>query len=220
VIGKTLASIASLFLLSSGCYYGSLLGARTLGENDMSVSGGVGLPAYLSSEDRRQADASGEDDIPISPSFSFMTGAARGIDLGFAAFGYGLGPQARIALLNPSLREAVSVSVSANYVIPAKVIGARGAIAAGYLLGSDLELYGAWEAGYGPDVINIPKDSTGSWDWSGMQDGFYQCIRAGAVYGVAGPGREAWIPKSLTFEFALPLNLQWRMVLVGIGVSF
>lgn len=211
-----------LLLLFTGCYYGSLQSARTLGENEFSIAGGVGLPAYLSSDDRREADASGEDDLPISPSFSFFTGAARGIDLGIAAYGYGLGPQIRVALLNPGVREALSVSAGANYVIPAKVIGGRASLAAGYLLGNGLELYGAWDAGYGPDVINIPEDSSGNWDWSEMQDDFYHCVRAGAVYSLprgTGP-RQAWIPEGITFEFAVPLDLRWNMVLVGLGVSF
>lgn len=214
------ALIAFLFT-GAGCYYGSLQGARTLGENQLSVSGGVGLPAYLSSNDRRAADASGEDDIPISPSLSFMTGAARGIDLGFAAYGYGIGPQVRIALLDPGVREALSITAGANYVIPAKVIGGRGSVAAGYLLGRDLEVYGAWDAGYGPDVINIPEDSAGNWDWSEMVDDFYHCARAGAVYALSNSSsRASWIPERLIFEFAVPLDLRWNMVLVGIGVAF
>lgn len=208
------------FLMNAGCYYGSLMGARTLDENELSFSGGVGLPAYLSSDDRREADASGEDHIPVSPSLSVMTGAAEGIDLGLAAYGYGLGPQVRIALLNPGLREALSVTAGANYVIPAKVIGVRGAIAAGYQPGSSLEVYGAWEGGYGPDLINIPRDSAGSRDWTEISDGFYHCVRAGAVYSVSGPDSESWIPEKLTFEFAFPLDLRWNMILVGIGVSF
>lgn len=217
---KIVSACVVLVVLGSGCYYGSLQGARTLGENELSVSGGVGLPAYLSSDDRREADASGEDDIPISPSLSFLTGAARGIDLGFAAYGYGLGPQVRVAILDPGIREALSVTAGANYVIPAKVIGGRASLAAGYLLGSDLEVYAAWDAGYGPDVINIPEDSSGDWDWSGMDDGFYHCIRTGAVYSLPGSPREVWIPGGLTFEFAIPLDLRWNMVLVGLGVTF
>lgn len=207
-------------ILGAGCYYGSMQGARTLGENELSVSGGVGLPAYLSSDDRREADASGEDDLPISPSLSFLTGAAKGVDLGFAAYGYGLGPQVRVAILDPGIREALSVTAGANYVIPAKVIGGRASLAAGYLLGSDLEVYAAWDAGYGPDVINIPEDSSGKWDWSEMQDGFYHCVRAGVVYSFSDSPSEVWIPRGLAFEFAIPLDLRWNMVLVGLGVSF
>ncbi len=210
-----------MLLMGAGCYYGSLQGARTLGENQLSVSGGVGLPAYLSSDDRREADASGEDDIPISPSFSFMTGAARGIDLGFAAYGYGAGPQVRVGFFDPGVREALSITAGANYVIPAKVIGGRGSIAAGYLLGSGLEVYGAWDAGYGPDVINIPEDQSGKQDWSQVTDDFYHCVRAGAVYTLSGSaGRDVWIPGKLIFEFAVPLDLRWKMVLVGIGAAF
>lgn len=217
----TIVSACVVFMvLGAGCYYGSMQGARTLGENELSVSGGVGLPAYLSSADRREADASGEDDIPISPCLSFFTGAARGVDLGFAAYGYGLGPQVRVAILDPGIREALSVTAGANYVIPAKVIGGRASLAAGYLLGSDLEVYAAWDAGYGPDVINIPEDSSGEWDWSEMEDGFYHCIRTGAVYSLPGSPREIWIPCGLTFEFAIPLDLRWNMVLVGLGVTF
>ncbi len=220
MISKVLNASIVLSLLCTGCYYGSMQGARTLGENEMSISGGVGLPAYLSSDDRRNADASGEDDIPISPSFCFMTGAAKGIDLGLSAYGYGVGPQVRVALLGTETREAVSVTAGANYVIPAKVIGGRGSIAASYLLGTGLEVYGAWDAGYGPDVINIPEDQSGDWDWSEMEDGFYHCLRAGAAYSLAGTSRETWIPDKLTFEFAIPLDLRWSMVLVGIGVSY
>ncbi len=213
---------AVLLLLSTGCYYGSLQGARTLGENRYRIGGGVGLPAYLSSDDRREADTSGEDNLPVSPSLSFFTGAARRMDLGLAAYGYGIGPQVRVALLDPGFRAAISVSACANYVIPAKVIGGRASLAAGYLLGRDLELYGAWDAGYGPDVINVPEDSTGARNWSEMKDSFYHYIRAGAVYALPGGGGSGsqWLPDGVTFEFAVPLDLRWNMVLAGLGVFF
>lgn len=217
---KTVFACMVSLILVSGCYYGSMQGARTLSENELQLTGGVGLPAYLSSDDRRAADESGEDDLPISPSLSFLTGAARGIDLGFAAYGYGIGPQVRVAILDPGVREALSVTAGANYVIPAKVIGGRASIAAGYLLGSELEVYAAWDAGYGPDVINIPEDPSGDWDWSEMDDGFFHCIRTGALYSFPGGQREVWIPAGLAFEFAIPLDLRWSMVLVGLGVTF
>lgn len=218
--GRALSALVVPWLAMTGCYYGSLLGARTLSENEITVTGGVGLPAYLSSEDRRDADASGEDDIPVSPSATLLTGAARGIDLGIAAYGYGVGPLVRVALLNPSRPEALSLTAGANYVIPARVVGARGGLAAGYLLSDGLEVYGGWEGGWGPDVINIPQDSSGGKDWSGVQDGFFHGVRAGACLALAAPDSDPWIPGNLTFEFALPLGLRWNTVLVGLGVTF
>ncbi len=51
----------------------------------MTVTGAVGLPAYLTADDRREAGESSIDDVPVSPSLTFLSGATDRIDIGASA---------------------------------------------------------------------------------------------------------------------------------------
>ena len=216
---KVKISILFSILLTVGCYYGSMTGARTLGQNHMTVTGSVGLPAYLSADDRREAGESSVDDVPVSPSVIFLSGATERIDIGAFARAYGLGPIVRVGLLDPSEPYAFSVNAGAGYIIPAKLLGTRFGASAGYLLGNALEVYGGWDGGYGPDVVNIPEDEDGHSDWDEVENTFHHSVIAGILYSLPGSG-ETWIPEAVVFEFAVPLDLSRNLVMFGLAVSY
>jgi hypothetical protein len=185
----------------------------------MTVTGSVGLPAYLSADDRREAGESSIDDVPVSPAVTFLCGATDRIDIGVYGRAYGIGPMARAGLLDPTAPYALSLSAGAGYIIPAKLLGTRFGAAAGYLLGDALEVYGGWEGGYGPDVINIPEDEDGHSDWDEVKNTFHQSVNAGIHYSLPSRGR-AWMPEAVVFEFAVPLDLSRDLVMFGIGAAY
>lgn len=205
--------------LTMGCYYGSMIGARTLGENHMTVTGSVGLPAYLSADDRREAGESSIDDVPVSPAVTFLAGATERIDIGAFSRAYGLGPLVRVGLLEPSAPYALSVSAGAGYIIPAKLLGTRFGASGGYVFGENLEVYTGWEGGYGPDVINIPENEDGHRDWDEVENTFHHSISAGILYTLPASG-QSWMPEAAGFEFSVPLDLSRNLVMFGIGVAY
>lgn len=209
----------SAAIAATGCYYGSMTGARTLGTNHMTITGSVGLPAYLSADDRREAGESSIDDVPVSPTAVFLSGATERIDIGAFSRAYGLGPMVRVGLLDPQQSYALSVSAGASYIIPAKLLGTRFGASAGYLLGDALEVYGGWEGGYGPDVINIPEDEDGHSDWDEVENKFHQSVNAGLLYTLPVT-EDVWMPEAIGFEFAVPLDLSRNLVMFGIGVTY
>ena len=211
--------ILSAALITAVCYYGSMTGARTLGQNHMTITGSVALPAYLSADDRREAGESSIDDVPVSPSVTFLSGATESIDIGAFARAYGLGPMVRVGLLDPSAPYALSVNAGAGYIIPAKLLGTRFGVSAGYLLGNALEVYGGWDGGYGPDVVNIPEDEDGHSDWDEVENTFHRSVVAGILYSLPSSG-ETWIPEAVGFEFAVPLDLSRNLVMFGLAVSY
>ena len=208
-----------LSVVAQGCHYGSMIGAANLGESGMTLTGSVGLPAYLSSNDRRQAGETDTDDVPVSPGLTFLAGATDRIDVGVYARGYGIGPIARVGLLEPGGTAAVSVSAGAGYVIPAKLLSTRFGIAAGYGYGRSLEVYAGWDGGYGPDVVNIPKDTDGDSDWSSIANRFHHFVSAGIIYLLPRSGGD-WVPESVGFEFAVPLDLSRNLVMFGMAVTY
>jgi hypothetical protein len=212
--------ISTLFIaVAPGCYYGSMIGARPLGQNHMTVTGAVALPAYLTADDRREAGENNIDDVPVSPFITFLSGATDRIDIGVSARAYGVGPLIRVGVLNPLERGAISIIGGASYIIPAKLLGTQFGVAAGYLLGSALEVYAGWDGGYGPDVINIPEDQNGNSDWDGVENTFHHSINAGVMYGLPA-GEAKWIPESAGFEFSVPMDLTRNLVMFGLAVTF
>ncbi len=218
---KTVLGVFSVVsaVLVSGCCYGSMTGARTLGTNHMTVTGSVGLPAYLSADDRREARDTGIDDVPVSPFATFLSGATDRIDIGAFFRAWSIGPMVRVGLTDPSAAYAVSLNAGAGYAIPAKLLGTRFGASAGYLLGESLEVYGGWDGGYGPDVINIPQDGDGHDDWDQVENTFYHSLNCGLLYTLPGSG-EKWIPEAVGFEFALPPDLSRDLVLFSAGVTY
>lgn len=213
-------SLAALLVIGQGCYYGSMTGARTLGENHMTVTGAVAVPAYFNADDRREAGEDNVDDVPVSPGLLFLSGATEQIDIGILARAYGLGPVVRVGLFDPtSYQCAVSVCAGASYIIPAKLLATQFGISAGYMFGSSLEVYAGWDGGYGPDLINIPEDADGNNDWDEVENKFHHSINAGVMYGLP-VGKEEWIPESIGFEFAVPMDLTRNLVMFGMAVTY
>ncbi len=216
---KCITLIVFAFLLFSSCYYGSMTGARTLGENHMTLTGGIALPTYLSADDRADAEETSVDDVPVSPSLTFMSGATSNIDVGISARAYGLGPVVRAGLLPSGNQAALSLLGGASYVVPAKLLATNFGISAGYILGNSLETYAGWYGGYGPDVVNLPENSDGEEDWDEVNNTFYHSASAGIIYEL--PARNAeWIPESLCFEFSAPLGLARNLVMFGLAVTY
>ncbi len=211
--------LAAFLAAGQGCYYGSMTGARTLGENHMTVTGAVALPAYFNADDRREAGENEIDDVPASPSVTFLSGASKRIDIGISGRAYGIGPLARVGVFNPEEKEALSLVAGASYIIPAKLLATQFGVSAGYLFGTSLEVYAGWDGGYGPDVINIPEDADGNNDWDEVENKFHHSINAGVMYGLAA-GEEEWMPESIGFEFAIPMDLTRNLVMFGLAVSY
>ncbi len=211
-------------LLLSSCYYGAMQGAHTLGKNHLTVTGGVTLPAYFSAESKREAEDSRIDYIQIYPSISVATGATDRIDLGASSFGYGLGPFVKYNLMHPSNPTAVSALLSMNYVIPMQVMLPRISLCAGHRFDRDLEVFIGCDAGYGPDLANIPKTDEGGHDWDLVQNSFFSCIRTGCSYELRGSSDQnsnrSYIPESIMFQFSFPLDLARGMILVGLAVTY
>lgn len=211
--------LAAFLAAGQGCYYGSMTGARTLGENHMTVTGAVALPAYFNADDRREAGENEIDDVPASPSVTFLSGASKRIDIGISGRAYGIGPLVRVGVFNPEEKEALSLVAGASYIIPAKLLATQFGVSAGYLFGTSLEVYAGWDGGYGPDVINIPEDADGNNDWDEVENKFHHSINAGVTYGLSA-GEEEWIPESIGFEFAIPMDLTRNLVMFGLAVSY
>jgi len=215
--------MVAAFLLGTGCYYGAMQGARTLGEGNLSFSGNLMMPAFFSSSDKREAEQSREDFIETYGNASFAMGATDCIDLGFCAMAYGLGPQMKYMFTDPASLTAVSVLGGMTYVMPMQVVLPQGSLAAGRLLGRDLEVYAGYDAGYGPDLANIPESPDGSRDWDEVGNSFFHDIRAGCVYTIKGSGSRHYggiVPTAVTFEFALPLDLDKNIIVAGLGVTY
>ncbi len=218
-------AITCAVLLASGCYYGAMQGARTLGEGHVNMSASLMMPAFFSSGDRREAEESGEDYLETYPGFAFSIGATEDVDLGLAAMGYGIGPFLKYGLMDPRSENAASILAGVNYVMPAQVVSPRASLALGRLLGSDLEVYGGWEGGYGPDLANIPEDSeTGEHDWDYVENTFYHALKIGCRYTIKSEGEEdrygMLVPEGIAFEFSLPLDLGRSMIVAGLGVTY
>ena len=214
-----LAAAASL--LCAGCYYGTMQPAHTLGENHITASGSVMLPAFLEAEERAEAEESGVDYLEPYPAMSLASGATENVDVGISAYGYGLGPFLKYSPMESSAPAAVSVLGGVGYVLPAGGISVRGSLAAGHRLGQRLQLYGAWDVGYGPDLANIPEDESGEDDWDAIGNTTSQALRLGVGYELRlGPDMSTYVPESVTFELTVPLDLSRDMVIAGLGVTY
>ena len=211
--------LAAFLTVVQGCYYGSMTGARTLGENHMTVTGAVALPAYFNADDRREAGEDDIDDVPVSPGLIYLSGASDRIDIGVSGRAWGIGPVVRVGILDPGDRGALSLIAGASYIIPARLLATQFGVSAGYLFGSSLEVYAGWDGGYGPDVINIPEDADGNNDWDEVENKLHQSINAGVMYGLPA-GEEEWIPESIGFEFAVPMDLTRNLVMFGLAVTY
>ncbi|MCK5786125.1 MAG: hypothetical protein KAH54_06170 [Candidatus Sabulitectum sp.] len=211
--------LAGILALGQGCYYGSMIGARTLGEDHMTITGAVSLPAYLNADDRREAGEDDLDNVPVSPSLTFLSGATDRIDIGVSGRAYGIGPMVRVGVFEPADKAALSLIAGANYIIPAKLLATQFGISAGYHFGSSLEVYTGWDGGYGPDVINIPEDTDGKNDWDEVENTFHYSVIAGVMYDLP-TGEAEWIPESICFEFTLPMDLTRDLVMFGLAVAY
>lgn len=213
------AYLAASLAVVQGCYYGSMTGARTLGENHMTVTGAVALPAYFNADDRSEAGENDIDNVPVSPALIFLSGATDRIDIGVSGRAWGIGPLVRVGLLNRQEKAALSLIAGASYIIPAKLLATQFGISAGYIFGSSLEVYAGWDGGYGPDLINIPEDTDGNNDWDEVENKFHHSINAGVIYGLP-VGEAEWIPESIGFEFAIPMDLTRNLVMFGLVVTY
>jgi len=211
-------------LLFSSCYYGAMQGARTLGKGHINLTGGVTLPAYFSTADKREAESSREDYLEVYPAFSFAIGATDRVDLAVTSFGYGVGPSVKYAFLNPEGATAVSALLDMNFVVPAQVMMPRLSLCVGRLVGQDLEAFAGVDVGYGPDLANIPKTEGDTFDWDNVDNTLFSCVRAGCRYELRPPGganaEKKWLPEAVMFQFSIPLDLSRSMILAGIGVSY
>ncbi len=214
-----LATAASL--LCAGCYYGTMQPAHTMGENHITATGSVMLPAFLEAEARAEAEASGTDYLEPYSSLTLASGATENVDIGISAYGYGLGPFLKYSPMESSAPSAVSALAGVGYVLPARVISVRGSLAAGRRLGQRLQLYGAWDLGYGPDLANVPEDEEGEEDWDSIENTTSQALRLGVAYELRlGSERSTYVPESVAFELTVPLDLSRDMVVVGLGVTY
>ncbi len=222
-MSRLLISFLVLLMMLSSCYYGAMQGAHTLGENHLTVTGGVTLPAYFSAESKSEAEDSRIDFLQVYPSISVATGATDRIDLGASSFGYGVGPFIKYNLMHPSNPTAISALLNMNYIIPMQVMLPRLSLCAGHRFDRDLEIFIGCDAGYGPDLANIPKTDDGGHDWDLVKNSFFSCIRTGCSYELRGQGspnaNRSYIPESILFQFSFPLDLTRGMVLVGLAVT-
>jgi hypothetical protein len=216
--------LAAALLAGTGCYYGAMQGARTLGDGNLSLSGNLMMPAFFSSSDKQEAEESREDYIETFGSVSFAMGATDNVDLGFTAMAYGLGPQVKYSFTPRESETAISALATITYVMPMQVVLPHGSLAIGYLVGPDFEVYGGLDAGYGPDLANIPEAPDGGDDWDNVENTFFQDLRAGCVYTIKGEGSGehygAMVPAAVVFEFAFPLDLSRNMIIAGLGVMY
>lgn len=221
---KMLLAFLLLVILLSSCYYGTMQTARTLGKNHITITGGVNLPAYFSAESKREAEENREDYLQAYPSISLATGATERIDLGVSSFGYGVGPFIKYNIMPPGNSTAVSALLNMNYVIPMQVMLPRVSLCAGHNFDRDLEIFLGCDAGYGPDLANIPETSDGGHDWDSVENSFFTCIRTGCSYELRAPGssneNNTYIPESIMFQFSVPLDLSRSMILAGISVTY
>lgn len=211
-------------LVSSGCYYGAMQGARTLGDGHASIRGSLMMPAFTSSADRVEAEETGEDYLDPYPSFTFAVGASPEIDLGLTVMGYGIGPFIKYGFLDPGSDIAFSALGGVNYVMPPQVVSPRASLAFGKLLGRDLEVYGGWECGYGPDLANIPEDEYGDNDWDTIDNTFFHALKAGCVYTIKSEAGEddfgMFVPELIGFEFSIPLDMGRNLVIAGLSIGY
>jgi len=211
-------------LMFSSCYYGAMQGAYTLGKNHMTITGGVTLPAYFSADSKREAEESRIDYLETYPTADFAIGATDRIDLGVSSFGFGAGPMVKYNILNPQAETAVSATLNMNYVIPMQVMLPRLSICAGHRFDRDLEIFAGTDAGYGPDLANIPESQDGSHDWGSVNNTFFACVRIGCKYELKPSGSPnenmLYLPESILFQFSIPLDISRSMILAGLAVTY
>ena len=211
-------------LTLSSCYYGAMQGAYTLGKNHMTVTGGITLPAYFSADSKREAEASRIDYLETYPTADFAIGATDRIDLGVSSFGYGAGPMVKYNIMDPEAGTAVSLMLNMNYVIPMQVMLPRLSLCAGNRLDRDLEIFAGTDAGYGPDLANIPESQDGSHDWGSVDNTFFACVRIGCKYELKASGSEneniPYLPEAVLFQFSIPLDISRSMILAGLAVTY
>lgn len=211
-------------LLSLGCYYGAMQPAHTLGENHVVFRGNLLLPAYFSSEDRREAEETREGFLEIYPSGDISIGTTDRIDIGFSFTGYGLGPHFKINTFEPTDNNAVSALLNINYVIPAKVINPRLTLMAGRNLSNRFEVYGGYQLSYGPEFQNLPENEEGKIDWDGVDFGLSHALFLGCFFqfhrdeSVSRYSR--YLPEGITIEFGIPLGFEKPMLITGLGFVY
>ena len=211
-------------LLVSSCYYGAMQGARTLGKGHINLTGGVTLPAYFSTDDKREAESTRVDYLEVYPSFAFAIGATDRIDLAISSFGYGVGPSVKYGILDPGGSTAISALLEMNYVVTTQVMMPRFSLCGGHMFGTELEAFAGVDLGYGPDLANIPETEGGSFDWDNVDNTFFSCVRAGCRYEIRPPGSpnqdKRYLPEAVLFQFSIPLDISRSMILAGIGISY
>ncbi|NOQ23456.1 MAG: hypothetical protein GQ565_12525 [Candidatus Aegiribacteria sp.] len=211
-------------LLFSSCYYGAMQGAHTLGKDHITITGGVTLPAYFSAESKREAEENRIDFLETYPTVDFAIGATERIDLGVSSFGYGLGPMVKYNFMHPEALTAISAMLNMNYVIPMQVMLPRLSLCAGHMFDRNLEVFVGSDAGYGPDMANIPESQDGSHDWDSVDNTFFACIRMGCKYELKPPGSPneniAYLPESILFQFSIPLDISRSMILAGLAITY
>lgn len=195
--------------------------AHTLGENHITATGSIMLPAFLEAGERAEAEESGVDYLEPYPAFSLASGATDNVDIGISAYGYGLGPFLKYSPMPSQSLTAVSALAGVGYVLPARVISIRGSLAAGRRLGERLQIYGAWDVGHGPDLANVPEDDDGEEDWDSILNTTSQALRLGIGYELRlGVELSDYIPESVSFELTVPLDLSRDMVVAGLGITY
>ena len=221
---KMILAVTFTALLFSSCYYGAMQGAHTLGENHITMTGGITLPAYFSAESKQEAEENRIDYLETYPSMDFAIGATERIDLGISSFGYGLGPTVKYNLMNPVEPTALSALLNMNYVIPMQVMMTRFSLCAGHKFDRDLEVFAGSDIGYGPDLSNIPESQDGSHDWDSVNNTFFSCIRIGCKYELKPPGspnqNRTYLPESILFQFSIPLDISRSMILAGFAITY
>ena len=221
---RTIFAITLFTVLLSSCYYGVMQGAHTLGKDHITITGGVTLPAYFSAESKREAEENRVDFLETYPTADFAVGATDRIDLGVSSFGYGVGPMVKYNFMHPTDPTAVSAMLNMNYVIPMQVMLPRLSICAGHRFDRDLEVFVGSDAGYGPDMSNIPESEDGSHDWDSVDNTFFTCIRLGCRYELKPPGSPneniVYLPESILFQFSIPLDISRSMILAGLAITY
>ena len=225
-VGRIAAVLALLaVVLGSGCNYGMLQPAHTLGEGRYVFRSGLMLPAFLDPDDREQAEETREDYLEVYGKGYFSIGATDRIDLGFSFLAYGLGPHFRIGALPPEDPLALTGMLDVIYVTPVKVISPRLTLSAGRRLGSRFEIYGGYQVGYGPDLANLPleePEGEGT-DWDAVENATFHGLVAGCYYEIK-TGEESdfgWlVPEAIAIEFAVPLGFERPLIITGLAVTY
>jgi hypothetical protein len=207
-------------LQASGCFYGTFQTAEPLGKGNSELTVYTFAPSYTSQKERKKAD---EDNYAAPGAFGlvYQVGVTENADAGLQFLPYALGINGKISLGRELFGARLATFASLNYLLGRAQIAPKISVIGGRDFGG-VSLYTGGELFRGPDweeQLRADKKNSIS-DIPDLRDGTATALFFGARISTGNAGLEnRWIPQAFYFELSVPLDVRYRTVLFGIGMS-